>query len=234
MKIKNHNEKRVVLLALFFIATIVDAGKDLIIDPIPQLGTNTCWAACACMVIRAYDRGDATTERDLRQWVFGSAKDSGNTLSGHSKATDKAIEHFSRDNIQSVWHRTGNASECYNLGCISATNLVNEINGGRPFVAGLRHLERGFYHAVVVRGYTGSGGSDVGNVIYNNPALLVGGRRELPFNEFILGNEYYWTETLVLTTNPRTPIPVSIGPKEWVKISNSTTEITTSPQAVDI
>jgi hypothetical protein len=122
-----------------------------------------------------------------------------------------------------------NVPGCHTYGCILATEIVREINGGRPLLAGLTYMG-GEAHMVVIRGYSGTSGSNIGNVIYNDPRDGV--EHSLPYSDFILNNDFYWDETLVLTTNPRIPIPVSIGPNEYVQIDDfiSTREITQSPQ----
>jgi len=233
MRTYNHIKIVIVLFALFLIPAEVKAQRDLLIHGFGQGGQNTCWAACAIMVLRAYDRNNTTSELEMRRWVFGTglpSTDLPNALSGDPKATDMVIRNFSSNPvIESYSINTGAVPGCGGEGCISQSMLTSTIDDGRPMIAGVTTADS--YHAVVIRGYTGSGGSNVGRVIYNEPRFN-GQRREMLYSDFVAGNEWFWDETLMITSKPREAIPVGVGPNEHVRIldNNSTTQITQSPQ----
>jgi hypothetical protein len=235
MKKYNHIKFVIGLFALLLIPAKVKAGRDLLIFEVGQAGQNTCWAACAIMVLRSYDRANITSELQIRRWVFdsGGSTDSANALAGGPKTTDMVLKHFSQNYIESYSINTGTVPGCGGEGCISQSMLTSTIDDGRPMIAGVtpvRELGVYSYHAVVIRGYTGSGGSVVGDVIYNEPRYN-GRRHMMPYSDFVAGDDWFWDETLMITSKPKAdPIPVGIGSNEGVSIYNSTTEITQSPQ----
>lgn len=85
----------------------------------------------------------------------------------------------------------------------------------------------------MIKGYTGSGGYSVDNVIYNDPEY---GTREVDtYAQFVrTGNSWAWYETLRLFTDPREPIPLGVGYGHRVRLFDSycTQEITQSPQSL--
>ena len=111
----------------------------------------------------------------------------------------------------------------YNDASLTEIGITDEIDDGVPIVAGIDF--GGVGHVVVIRGYTGSGGFDVGNVIYNDPNT--GDREVYPFDSFVERTGWKWNETLRMATKPRTPIP--LGLLDWCRISDGgTTTVTPS------
>jgi hypothetical protein len=233
MSVHRYN-KRVV--CLFFISSItinVLAARELVIVDYRQLATNSCWAACSYMVLDAYNH--RTSEMDIRRWAFPpNGDDHQNQLSGSPTSTAGVLSHFGSINSYFDGYNTSTGG-----GNISQSNITQEIDQGRPILAGRvyfdNNLNISYGHMYVIRGYTGNGGSSVGDVIYNDPDPRIGGRRAQSYAEFVRrGNEYQWYETLRLTTNPRPQIPTGIGSGERVRIYDysSTTRITQSPQSL--
>jgi hypothetical protein len=231
--------QRLFVFGIFVLTCFSDifAGKELVISPYRQWGSNTCWAACSKMVLNAYQF--YTDEKAIRCWAFnppgqtcsGSGPDSTNQMSGTPKATDKVLEHFGP-----IYSTFTPFNPSTGGGNISQSDLTWEIDRGRPALSGRLIADgssTGRKHMLLIRGYTGtgSGGSNAGDVIYNDPAN--GQRLVQSYAEFVRrGNEYQWIESLRLTTNPRVPIPTGIGPQELVRIQSGTTEITQSPQSL--
>ncbi len=121
----------------------------------------------------------------------------------------------------------GGISTRYDLSTLYQNYLTAEIDDGRPIIAGIR-LSGNIGHVVVIRGYTGSGGYNVGNVIFNDPDPNLPGRREISYDDFVQnGTSWTWNETIRLITDPRTPIP--LGLDDWCRIyDGGTTTITPS------
>jgi len=220
------------LVAMFVIAVAHDSsGLELVITPRGQNGDATCWAACCEMILDAYD--DYVTQSTIVNWAVGG-QDVGNELTGRPTAVDMVLEHFG--DIEC--NHTGPNLDGY--GNISKDDLTWEIDRGRPAIASWMYPdapdpEDCTKHSLLIIGYTGSGGSDVGDVIFNDP-VDGGSRRQRSYAEFVRrGNEYAWRETLRLTSNPLVPIPTPIGGgDENVVIyeEESTAEITESTHSL--
>jgi hypothetical protein len=224
------NHKRLLLSVVLFTLFTSNAysARELVISPYRQWGSNTCWAACSKMVLDAYQF--SKTEMEIRKWAFPpNGPDVTNQLSGTTKSTDKVFQNYGP--IYSTFTPFNTSSRGGN---ISQSDLTSEIDRGRPILSGRLIADgspTGSGHMFLITGYTGSGGSTAGKVIYNDPAS--GTRKEQTYAEFVrTGNGYIWFETLRLTTNPRFPIPVGTGPKELVRINSGTAEITQSPQSL--
>ena len=215
-----------ILLTLF--TSNAYAARELVISPYRQWGTNTCWAACSKMVLDAYQF--YKTETDIRIWAFPpDGPDVTNQLSGTTKSTDKVLQNFGPIYSTFTPFNAGTGG-----GNISQSDLTLEIDRGRPILSGRLIADgsaTGRKHMFLITGYTGTGGSTAGKVIYNDPAS--GTRKEQTYAEFVrTGNDYIWYETLRLTTNPRVQIPTGTGPNEYVRINSGTAEITLSPQSL--
>jgi len=205
-------------------ASNVYAGRELVISPYRQWGSNTCWAACSYMILNAYRfTGIGSDEMIIRKWAFPpSGPDVTNQMSGTTVATDKVLEHFGP--IYSTFTPFNSAT---GGGNISQSDLTKEIDAGRPALSGRLIADgttTGRKHMLLIIGYTGSGGSNAGSVIYNDPST--GQRTVQIYSEFVrLGNSYQWIESLRLTTPSRTPI--STGFNDWVRIQPGGTEVIT-------
>ncbi len=46
------------------------AALELVIPPYSKWGTNTCWAACSYMVLKAYRASVGDDEMIIRKWAF--------------------------------------------------------------------------------------------------------------------------------------------------------------------
>lgn len=106
---------------------------------------------------------------------------------------------------------------------------VYEIDNGRPIIAAVA-IDKGtgvYLHDVLIKGYTGLSGSNMENVIFNNPEDG-GNRQVLSYANFLrTNNSWAWYETLRLVTNPRQPIQT--GFYDWCRIyDGGTTTITPS------
>ncbi len=225
--------QRIIVFCYFVLSFSIDifAGKELIINPYRQWGSKTCWAACSYMILSAYQiSGIGSDEMAIRRWAFPpNGPDTTNYMSGTPNAVDKILQYFG-----SIYSTFTPFNPNTGGGNISQSDLTWEIDKGRPALSGRLIADgspTGRKHMLLIRGYTDSGGSDAGNVIYNDPAN--GQRLVQSYAEFVRrGNEYQWIESLRLTTNPRVPIPTGIGPKELVRIQSGTMEITQSPQSL--
>lgn len=210
---------------LLLIISNSQAARELDISPYRQWGSNTCWAACSYMVLNAYQfSGIGSDEMIIRRWAFPTnGPDVTNHLFGTSVSVDKILINYGpiRSNPTPFNSNTGN-------GKILEGELTDEIDGGRPILSGrliADGSQTGRKHMLLVRGYTGSGGSSAGNIIYNDPAT--GQRSVESYDDFVSLENHLWIETLRLTTNPRTPIP--LGFYDWVRISDDgTTTVTPS------
>lgn len=234
MKVSRYGKAFIGLFAILFIIVDTRAALELEIPPYRQWGKNTCWAACSYMVLKAYNANGGldigNDEMKIRKWAFPpDGPDVTNQLSGTSNSTDKVLENFG-----SIYSRLEEFNRSTQGGNIKEFDLIWEIDHGRPILCGRLISDgssTGRKHMLVIRGYTGSGGSTAGMVIYNDPAS--GARGKQFYGEFVRkGNDYIWYQTLRLTTNPPQRIPVGIGPKELAQIHSGTSEITQSPQSL--
>ncbi len=218
--------KRLLLIGLF-LANVSNsfAGKEFDIYPVIQDQTLWCWAACCEMVhdaykVYTYGSYGSGDQYDVADWAV-NGQNALNDIYGTSKSVDRVLWHF------------GSIGTDYDLSTLWENYITREIDDGRPILAGIDL--GGIGHVVVIKGYTGSGGFNVGNVIFNDPRPGTG-RRELPYDDFAGedGTSWKWNETLRLTSNPREPIPLGIGPSHRVRLQEyaCTTEITQSPQSL--
>ncbi|MBD3314231.1 MAG: hypothetical protein GF344_00460 [Chitinivibrionales bacterium] len=209
-------------LSFFMFSTSHICALELDITPARQDSSFWCWAAACEMVLYAY--GKAIDQYDCAAWAV-SRENRTVWMTGANNAVDQVLIHF------------GGIYSKHDESTLYESYIIDEIDDGKPIIAGIS-----FYnvigHMVIIRGYTGSGGYDLGNVIYNNPGT--GKREERPYDEFTgpddPEDEWYWHETLRLTTPPRDPIPyVGIGDQEhgvWLDDYNCTQEITESTQSL--
>jgi len=212
-------------MLVVFVVGDACAGLELVITPSQQQGNNTCWAACCEMILGAY--GSTTAQSTIVNWAVGG-QDVGNDLTGRPTAVDKVLLEYG--DIEPNY--TGPNLDGY--GNISQSDLTYEIDWphGRPIIA-CWVWPGGGEHALLITGYTGSGGSDAGRVVYNDP--IDGMRHERSYAEFVRrGNEYAWRETLRLATDPPTPIPTPIGggDENVIIYSGGTTVITESTHSL--
>jgi hypothetical protein len=194
---RNNKYYKIVLLLAFIISGDICAQKNLNIPPYVQGGFNSCWAAVSYMVLNAY--GASETEMDIRRWAFPpNGTDLPNFFTGHPNAVDKILEHFGSN------HGYPNGIESVHIPrTFYMTEAIGEINAGRPILAA-RRLIHGFTgHAYLIVGYTGNGiGSNVGDILINDP--LVDITMQIPYSSFAIDPNWFWHETLALTTNPIT------------------------------
>jgi hypothetical protein len=189
---------RYIELTILFITAFTFADKELNnIYPIGQDSTLWCWAACCEMIFDAYKITPGVDQYDVANWAVGGINE-GNSPSGNSKSVDKVLLHFG--SIGSNYTKKPDNGQ----GNISKIELSTEIDVKHPIFTNVA-IDEGngaYIHSVLIKGYTGSGGSDVIRVIYNNPANG-GSRQEKSYAEFVsTGNSWAWYETLRLTTNP--------------------------------
>jgi hypothetical protein len=213
------------LFIIFFLLNVsnVFAGLEFLITPVFQEEPLWCWAASCEMVLDAYERGNTTDQYEIARW----AVDGENTLAdfhGTDKSVDRVLENYN-SNIMPIW--------------LDATlfeyNLTQEIVEGKPVLAGIGLGDNSIGHVVLIIGYTGSGGSDVGNVVFNDPDPAYPGRRVLSYDDFDQnGSAWQWNETIRMFLPPREPIPTGIGGSHIVRFvdDDCTTEITQSPQSL--
>ena len=208
--------KKILFLGLFLLNMAnIFASKEFSITPAFQEKTLWCWAASCEMVLDAY--GNSSDQYDIANWAVGN----------QNKMVDMYGDAKTVDRVLAV---IGGIETLYNLAALTEWGITYEIgdedDNGVPIIAGIDI--GGVGHVVVIRGYTGSGGDDVGNVIFNDPNPYFGGRRVLPFDDFVdNGPSWRWNETLRMTTMPRIPIPV--GLYDYARISDGgTTTVTPS------
>jgi hypothetical protein len=165
------------------------AGKELKVATAQQEKTLWCWAAACEIVLYAY--GKNTDQYDVADWAV-NGQNTTNDMHGTSKAVDSVIFHFA------------SIGSNYDLSSLYEKYLIDQIDAGRPIMAGITFNGQ-IGHVVVIRGYSGSGGSNVGDVIFNDPGT---GTREVWSYAKFVGNEpsWLWNETLRLTTNPPNPL----------------------------
>lgn len=226
MNIFHFNKVVTLTSTILLLNSSLHALLELNITPYRQWGNNTCWAACSYMVLNAYQAsGIGTDEMNIRRFAFPpNGPDVTNQLFGTAISVDEIIYYYGFINSNPT-----DFNPVTQGGNISQNDLTSEIFVGRPIFCGRLIYDgtaTGRKHMLVITGYTGSGGSNAGNVVYNDPAT--GSRSVQSYAEFVRrGNEYIWYQTLRLTTNPRVPIPT--GFYDWVRISNGgTTTVTPS------
>jgi hypothetical protein len=226
---KSYINKLCILLLLTLTTPFYSyAGLELVIEGYRQWGTNTCWAACSKMILGAYGctiNGGAIDEKTIRCWAFpnepctGSGPDLTNQLFGLTRSTDKVLQNYGN-----IYSNPTDFNTSTQGGNISQTDLTKEIDQGRPILCGrviADGTSTGRKHMLLIRGYEGSGGSNAGKVIYNDPSD--GQRYSVPYDEFVRkGNAFFWYQTLRLTTNPKVKIPTGTGPNEYVLIQTGT------------
>jgi hypothetical protein len=196
------------------------SDREMGIPSCTQELSNTCWAACSYMVLNAY--GYSTTQEQIVIWATNGAN-VGNGLIGSNHTVDQILVHFG-----SIFPGTFTETNDDGYGNISKSDLSTEIATGRPIIANVRLVLNGSPHDLLIKGYTGSGGEDVTDVIYNDP--IDGQRKQKTYAAFVSSSNpggFTWKNTLRLATNPRTPIPQ--GFYDWARISDGgTTTITQS------
>lgn len=215
------------IFIFLLLVSVVDvfASVELDISGVAQDESEWCWAACSEMVLRAY--GYSNDQTEIANWAVSGA-DCTNDLYGTTYSVDQILRHFG--NI-STNHTPFNPST--GGGNLKKEHVINEIEGGRPFLAGLyRATTR--HHVVLVTGFTGSGiGSDMDNIIYKDPDGGVRGERS--YAEFVqFAYDQEWGETLRLVTPPREEIPLGFGPNHMVRLyeEDCTQDITASTQSL--
>lgn len=216
--------KRLLFISVFLsISTIsnVFAGKEFDIYPVIQDQSLWCWAATCEMVLDAYDKENTADQYDVADWAV-DGENQLNDISGTDKSVDQVLWEF------------GSIGTDYDLSTLWENYITDEIDDGRPIIAGIDL--GGIGHVVLIKGYTGSGGFDIGDVIFNDPHDAWGGRRLLSYDNFVGedGTSWKWNETLRLTSDPREPIPLGVGGDHIVRLQDNdcTQEITQSPQSL--
>jgi hypothetical protein len=188
MNIKNKYIEIFLLLLASFSFADKECDK---ISPVGQDSTLWCWAACCEMIFDAYKIQPTINQYDAANWAVGG-RNEGNNLSGTDTSVDKVLMHFG--SIGSSYTQKPSNGQ----GNISKNDLSTEINYLRPIISN----GNTYLHDVLIKGYRGSGGSDVNTVIYNDPDNG-GSRAEKSYADFVrTGNSWAWYETLRLTKNP--------------------------------
>jgi len=206
------------------------AALELVISPYRQWGSNTCWAACSYMVLNAYQCSNiGSDEMQIRRWAFPpDGPDVTNQLFGTSVSVDAILINYG-----TIFSNPTPFNPSTGGGNISEGDITDEIDGNRPVFCGRLISDgspTGRKHMLLIIGYTGSGGSDVNEVVYIDPAN--GQRLVDTYAQFVrLGNDYQWIESLRLITGPHYPIPT--GPDDYVRIRDGgTTTVTPSTRSL--
>jgi len=216
--------KKLLFICLFLSSSVT--GIELAINPVTQDSSNWCWAACCEMIhdaykVEEYGSYGSGDQYDVAVWAV-SGQNIMNSLCGTEKTVDRVLWHY------------GEIGTNPNSIPLLEEDLTREIYDGKPIIARIT-LDNNVGHAVLIKGYTGSGGFDVGNVIFNDPRPNRG-HQVMPYDTFVGGNgtSWEWNATLRLTSLPRVPIPLGTGPGNRVRLDddNCTTEITQSPQSL--
>lgn len=198
------------------------AYLEMAITPQQQSASNVCWAACCSMVLDAY--GETTTQQAIMTWAV-AGQNVGNEIAGGYTTCDEVLYHYAAISTNPT------LANAQGYGNLSAEDVVWELDDGRPIMAVWQWLDTYDKHMLLISGYTGSGSSSIGNIIYLDP--LDGARHTRSYAEFVqLGVQYRWHETLRMYTNPRTPIPLGTGPDELVWIDYGTTAVYPSTQSL--
>ena len=213
------------LLSIFMVQNIF-SGLQLVISPYEQSGNHTCWAACSKMILDAYQIQDSYGASISEQEILNQAVDGAdvkNYLFGYSYSVDMILAYWG--SIQS--NPTSPNSQGY--GNLSQLNLTAEIDDGRPIISQWDYSDGSEDHDVLIIGYDGTGGSDAGKVIYNDPSLNNSENpKYLSYATFVqTGTSRWWYATLRLTTNPDYPIPTPIGGSNWVQVNTGGTTVVT-------
>lgn len=231
---RNRNTFFLGVVFVFVYVTYTFAGKEFDIAPIQQDQSLWCWAACCEMVFDAYKLETYgfygyVDQYDIADWAVNGNNEE-NNLSGDINSVDEVLWHFGSISCNYTPNPSGSGQ-----GNISKYDLSYEIDRGRPIIVAIV-IDDGsdvYLHDVLIKGYTGSGGYSVDNVIYNDPKY---GTREVDtYAQFVrTGNSWAWYETLRLFTDPREPIPLGIGHSHRVRLfdGDCTQEITQSPQSL--
>lgn len=206
-------------------------AKELLLPPLQKTNPLACWATCTKMTLDAYgytnNSNTRITEKELEDAVCGYNTDCTNQLFGTSQSVDMILMQKKQIfSTQTPYNRSTGG------GNVSQSDLIYEIDKGRPILSGWLYGD-GKKHMVLIRGYSGSGGTIVGNVAYNDPDN--GQTKYLSYAEFVRqGDTRVWYETLRLTTNPAVTIPVGIGPHEYVLINTAPFAILPTTQSITV
>ena len=190
------------LFMLLFINVNINAQDTLSnFTRLEQVGDNTCWAACICMVMKYY--GVERDEEEVVRFAFKREADAPTPDS-----TRNLFETYEALRILLL------GTEPRLVYDTLAPNLVTQIiSDKRPVISGLQIHNKDttlFGHMVVIVGYTGRGGSDIGNVVFADP-LNRTRFFDLPYSEFVNGviaansNDTIWnkwTESIYMLTRP--------------------------------
>lgn len=160
------------------------------------------------MVLDAY--GETEDQYDCANQFVGGRQETV-TMSGKVNSVDKVL----------AWASAGSNTigTKYDQSTLYQQYLTAALDLRRPVIAGII-LSNNAAHMVVITGYSGTGGSNAGDVIFKDPsnAYYPTGRRTLSYSKFegTVGSSWCWNETLRLTTAPRNPIPT--GMYDWCRI----------------
>lgn len=116
------------------------AGAFLPIDPVGQIGRNTCWAACAEMVLRHYGLERAAQEVVAEKWRERSR--AGEPLT----SCDVPLEAESVIPLFAQW-----SVPCEQQGVAELETVQSELDAGRPLLVGA--MTGSGEHMMVVRGW---------------------------------------------------------------------------------
>ncbi|MDR0308224.1 MAG: hypothetical protein LBI42_15525 [Chitinispirillales bacterium] len=175
------------LFMLLLINSNGSAAHYMRIPMIEQKGSNTCWTACIRMVLASF--GTYVTEEDVHNIAFPGI--------GWQNVKNELIGSF--PSVERLLWEKWNIPVEPALGRYSQPLLTSYINLNLPIIAGLKGKGRSD-HAVVITGYTGSGGLNVGDVRFNDPEVTpstpYGQVYDIPYSQFVDNILFSWDQSL--------------------------------------